>query len=1047
MARRASTPPPPGAVAASAGGSSSSRPPSRSNSPVPSGGGSGGDISQSDPKLFHLVKRIVSQNPSLLNSNSGSGNNSSGINSAGGGGKKVLDVLTGAHREYRRKNASILLGQVNSCLAIIKSQGGVKKRDPPARVAIGGGSGAAAAAAASTAASNQASATNKADTAASSQGGVSSAESISAGEKKRKREEEAYEASAQRYDQVQNPGGSTMLNAGLRSRYSELQRGRDAEDRAAAAAAQKKKDKEEAAAAAAAAAAGADENNAGGDEGGKMEADASADERPNTPTSLLPASRAVGTDGNGGGTGAAAVAGGSPGAAAVKKRRKKVSGARSTPSRSGSTVGSGLPGSDGFGPDGSGADRNLIAPTPTPSTRYNQLGGIDKIITQIRQIIEYPLTHPEIFRHLGVDPPRGVLLRGPPGCGKSVLADAIAGELGVTYYKVSAPEIVTGISGESERQIRGLFRAAAENAPAIIFIDEIDVIAPKRGDGGGGGKGMEKRMVAQMLTCLDDLNPKQTRGGNPVMVIAATNRPDSIDSALRRAGRFDREISLSVPDEEARIGILKCMTGAMRLEGNFDYKDLARKTPGYVGADIRSLCKEAAVVAVNRIFRTLLPDSDSGESTAAASDAIGSMDISPSTANTDSDEKKSDGDGAEQKAAEDAKTASSIATLDPLTPEQLQPLYLTMADFLDAIQHVQPSSKREGFATVPDVSWDNIGALQTIREELTLSVLEPISHPEKFKQLGLPLPAGVLLYGPPGCGKTLLAKAIANESGANFMSVKGPELLDKYVGESERAVRVLFDRARSSSPCIVFFDELDSLCPKRGSDSGSGGGGVSERVVNQLLTEMDGLDERRSIFVIAATNRPELIDPAMMRPGRLDKLLYVPLPTPDDRVAILHAVASKVELASDVDLDKIGRSPRAEGYSGADCTALLREAGLAVLRDDTLTRRGFRKAPTGETANVTPTGEKAETEAGHEEEIPRLQIQSKHFDYAFDHVLPSVSKKDQARYDRMRDRMARARSRGGGVTGEADVDGGADNKSDEKPKADGSDEKAQPSTK
>ena len=561
-----------------------------------------------------------------------------------------------------------------------------------------------------------------------------------------------------------------------------------------------------------------------------------------------------------------------------------------------------------------------------------------------------------------------MLLRGPPGCGKSVLADAIAGELGVTYYKVSAPEIVTGISGESERRIRGLFRAAAENAPAIIFIDEIDVIAPKRGDGGGGGKGMEKRMVAQMLTCLDDLNPKQTRGGNPVMVIAATNRPDSIDSAQRRAGRFDREISLSVPDEEARIGILKCMTGAMRLEGNFDYKDLARKTPGYVGADIRSLCKEAAVVAVNRIFRALLPDSNSGETTAGESDAIGSMDISPSTANADGDKKKSDGDGAEQKAAEDAQTASSIATLEPLTPEQLQPLYLTMADFLDAIQHVQPSSKREGFATVPDVSWDNIGALQTIREELTLSVLEPISHPEKFKQPGLPLPAGVLLYGPPGCGKTLLAKAIANESGANFMSVKGPELLDKYVGESERAVRVLFDRARSSSPCIVFFDELDSLCPKRGSDSGSGGGGVSERVVNQLLTEMDGLDERRSIFVIAATNRPELIDPAMMRPGRLDKLLYVPLPTPDDRVAILRAVASKVELAPDVDLDKIGRSPRAEGYSGADCTALLREAGLAVLRDDTLTRRGFRKAQAVETTDVT-TGEKAETEASQEKEF------------------------------------------------------------------------------
>jgi len=938
----------------------------------------------------------------------------------------VLDVLTGAHREYRRKNSSLLLGQVNSCLTVIRSQGGVKKREAPARVAIGGGSGAVAvAAAAASVASieggNQSSTTDKAGTSSPSAAAAIPAEPTGAGEKKRKREEEAHEASAQRYDQVQNPGGSTMLNAGLRSRYSELQRGRDVEERAAAAAAQKKKEEEEAAAAAAADNAG-DENakkedtSRSKDEGGK-------EERPNTPTSPLPASRASAD-----GTGAAAAAtapGGSPNAVAIRKRRKKVSGARSTPSRSGSTAGAGLPGSDGFGPDGSGADRNLVAPTPTPSTRYNQLGGIDKVITQIRQIIEYPLTHPEIFRHLGVDPPRGVLLRGPPGCGKSVLADAIAGELGVTYYKVSAPEIVTGISGESERQIRGLFRAAADSAPAIIFIDEIDVIAPKRGDGGGGGKGMERRMVAQLLTCLDDLNPKQTRGGNPVMVIAATNRPDSIDSALRRAGRFDREISLSVPDEDARMGILKCMTGAMRLEGNFDYKQLARKTPGYVGADIRSLCKEAAVVAVNRIFRALLPGSSGGE---AGASGVG-MDTNISGAICGDKEKSQDG-GVEQKAAEDAITASSIATLEPLTPEQLQPLYLTMADFLDAIQHVQPSSKREGFATVPDVSWDNIGALQTIREELTLSVLEPISHPEKFKQLGLPLPAGVLLYGPPGCGKTLLAKAIANESGANFMSVKGPELLDKYVGESERAVRVLFDRARSSSPCIVFFDELDSLCPKRGSDSGSGGGGVSERVVNQLLTEMDGLDERRSIFVIAATNRPELIDPAMMRPGRLDKLLYVPLPTPDDRVAILRAVASKVALAPDVDLDKIGRSPRAEGYSGADCTALIREAGLAVLRDDTLTRRGFRTVPVS-TATDVGTKENADGEES-QEEVPRLQIQSKNFDYAFDHVLPSVSKRDQNRYDRMRDRMARARSRGGGVSGEAAANGDDAGKEDDK---------------
>jgi ribosome biogenesis ATPase len=310
-----------------------------------------------------------------------------------------------------------------------------------------------------------------------------------------------------------------------------------------------------------------------------------------------------------------------------------------------------------------------------------------------------------------------------------------------------------------------------------------------------------------------------------------------------------------------------------------------------------------------------------------------------------------------------------------------------MDDFLIAIPLVQPSSKREGFATVPDVTWENVGALEGIREELSLSVLEPIRSPEKFQALGLPLPAGVLLYGPPGCGKTLLAKAVANESGANFISVKGPELLDKYVGESEKAVRLVFDRARSSSPCIVFFDELDSLVPRRGSDNG--GGGVSERVVNQLLTEMDGLESRRSVFIIAATNRPELIDPAMMRPGRLDKLLYVPLPTALERVSILKTLASKVTLGNDVDLVSIGMSSRAEGYSGADCAALLREAGLAVLKEDALA-----------------------TSEGRSPSSVELRIMAKHFEVAFTSVLPSVSKKDQSRYDRIRDRMAHARSRG-----------------------------------
>lgn len=556
--------------------------------------------------------------------------------------------------------------------------------------------------------------------------------------------------------------------------------------------------------------------------------------------------------------------------------------------------------------------------------------------------------------------------------GKTHLANAVAGQLGVPFFRVSAPELVAGVSGESESRIRSLFQAASDLAPAIIFLDEIDAVAPSRGSGNGdSGRGMEKRMVAQLLTSMDKLAPHNNRNQQAVLVLAATNRPDSLDPALRRAGRFDKEILLGVPDEEAREKILRSMTKGMRLQGQtvvecdnypcqiFDYKLLARRTPGFVGADIRSLTKEAAVVAINRIFQDVLRDDS----------------LHPSLRNEEADFV--------------AATSDLPTVLTPLTADRLESLFITMDDFLTAIPLVQPSSQREGFATIPDVSWDDVGALHCIREELSLSVLEPIRSPEKFKALGLQLPAGVLLYGPPGCGKTLLAKAIARESGANFISVKGPELLDKYVGESERAVRLVFDRARSSSPCIVFFDELDSLVPRRGSDHG-GGGGVSERVVNQLLTEMDGLESRRSVFVIAATNRPELIDPAMMRPGRLDKLLYVPLPTPEERAAILRTLGSKVKTGEDVDLGLIGSSPRAEGYSGADLAALLREAGLAVLKEHMAT-----------------------TSRGSPSEDAKLMIRASHFDAAFNAVMPSVSKKDHARYNAIRDRMARARSRGG----------------------------------
>ncbi|RHY83476.1 hypothetical protein DYB35_009990 [Aphanomyces astaci] len=420
-----------------------------------------------------------------------------------------------------------------------------------------------------------------------------------------------------------------------------------------------------------------------------------------------------------------------------------------------------------------------------PTTRYTDFGGINSILKEVQELIEYPLTHPEIYTHLGVEPPRGILLHGPPGTGKTMLANAIAGESGACFLKVSAPEIVSGMSGESEQKVRELFEQAIANAPSIIFIDEIDAITPKREN---SSRGMEKRIVAQLLTSTDTLNLENT-GGKPVLIIGATNRPNDLDPALRRAGRFDREICLGIPDEPSRERILRVLASKMRLSGDMDFKDLARRTPGFVGADLVSLTKEAAVLAVNRIFSTLL-------TTTPVPPHGPAEDVDDDARRTVNDE---------------------IRSVAPFTAEQLEPLRVDMMDFLNALPKVQPSSKREGFATIPDVSWSDVGALVQVRAELVLSILHPLQHPERFAALGLKMPAGVLLYGPPGCGKTLLAKAIANESGANFISIKGPELLDKYVGESERAVRQVFERARASSPCIVFFDELDALCPRRGA--------------------------------------------------------------------------------------------------------------------------------------------------------------------------------------------------------------------------------------
>lgn len=519
-------------------------------------------------------------------------------------------------------------------------------------------------------------------------------------------------------------------------------------------------------------------------------------------------------------------------------------------------------------------------PEPRPSERLEDLGGVDALLADLRQLIVQPLAHPEVFAHLGVQPPTGVLLHGPPGTGKTKLAHAIAGSTGVPFFKVAATEIVSGMSGESEAKIRQLFQAAIEVAPSLLFMDEVDAITPRRDS---AGREMERRIVAQLLTCMDELQ------NTSVMVLGATNRPDALDPALRRAGRFDREIAMGIPDEKARAHILAKMTAGMRLSGSLDLPLLAKLTPGFVGADLSALTKEAALGAVSRGFENLTRLRQSPQ-------------------------------------VHEETYVDDDAREPPYTEEEMAGLAVEMEDFRLALTKVQPSSRREGFTTIPDVTWDDVGALAEVRAELDAAICEPIRKSELFRSLGLTVPVGVLLFGPPGCGKTLLAKAVANASGANFIAVKGPELLNKYVGESERAVRLVFQRALSSSPCVIFFDELDALVPRRSGEGSSG----AERVVNQMLTEMDGVQQRAQVYVIAATNRPDIVDPAMLRPGRLDRLLFVPLPGPAGRLEILKAHSTKLPLAEDVDLSELANG--LEGFSGADLAAVMREAAMLAIR-------------------------------------------------------------------------------------------------------------------
>ena len=546
--------------------------------------------------------------------------------------------------------------------------------------------------------------------------------------------------------------------------------------------------------------------------------------------------------------------------------------------------------------------------TGVPRITYEDLGGLTKEIQKIREMIELPLRHPEIFERVGVEAPKGVLLYGPPGTGKTLLAKAVANETNANFYSIAGPEIMGKFYGESEERLRGIFKEAQENAPSIIFIDEIDSIAPKREEVSGE---LEKRIVSQLLTLMDGL---ESRG--KVVVIAATNRPDALDPALRRPGRFDREIEIGIPDEKSRFEILQIHTRGMPMEPDVKLDEIARVTHGFVGADLQALAKEAALLAVRRV----LPEISMEETKVPA------------------------------------KTLNKIK--------------VRMNDFQEALRDVQPSAMREVLVQVPNVKWEDIGGLTSVKEELTEAVEWPLKYGKLFLKGDVKPPKGILLYGPPGTGKTLIAKAVANESEANFISIKGPELISKWVGESEKGVREIFRKARAAAPCVIFFDELDAIAPRR--TSGESDSQVTERVVSQLLTEMDGLEELKGVVVLGATNRPDIIDEALLRPGRFDKILRIPPPDQEGRIEILKIHTKKKPLAKDVDIVKLAELT--EGYTGAQVAAVANAASVMAIKqfvkvhgkdadnapgDLTITMRDFEEA-------IKETKRKPMTDQGRE---------------------------------------------------------------------------------
>jgi transitional endoplasmic reticulum ATPase len=531
-----------------------------------------------------------------------------------------------------------------------------------------------------------------------------------------------------------------------------------------------------------------------------------------------------------------------------------------------------------------------------PRTTYEDIGGLHEEIQRVREMVELPLRHPELFQRLGIEPPKGVLLHGPPGCGKTLLARAVANESEANFFSINGPEIMSKFYGESEARLREIFQQAQQNAPSIIFIDELDAIAPKREEVTGE---VERRVVAQLLALMDGLS-----GRGNVIVIGATNRPGALDPALRRPGRFDREIEIGVPDKQGRYEILQIHTRGMPLAEDVDLKKLAEITHGYTGADLAALCRETAMKALRRY----LPQINLEE--------------------------------------------------ERIPPSVLEKMEVKMEDFMNAYKEVTPTAMREVYIEVPTVHWDDIGGLEEVKQELKEAVEWPLKNPEIFKRIGIKPPKGILLYGPPGCGKTLLARAVATESEANFITIKGPEVFSKWVGESEKAIREVFRKARMAAPAVIFFDEIDSLAPRRGL--GFADSGVTERVISQLLTEMDGIITLEDIVVIAATNRPDIVDPAVLRPGRFDRLIYVPEPDEKTRLQIFKIYTKNMPLAKDVDLANLATLTKY--YSGADIEALCREAAMHALRRDInakeVTLQDFHEAMKQIRPSITPDMEK-----------------------------------------------------------------------------------------